>query len=157
MLFASSSYPQILESSTYSREKFDQPADIGHHPRNPDQGSQDNFAAVNHMSPNYTMHSLFRRATPIVIELNAGEALYMPAFTFHFVESLPSDDVPHGEQGWNMGINMWTEGDARIADLLNAITLLLQRYPADMNGHPEPYVESQLREGAEEASRHREL
>jgi len=96
---------------------------------NPDSGNnevvrnsiQDNFSPVDPHDPDHRAFPLAKRAIPTICKLNAGDALYMPAFTWHSVQSFGDKD-----DKLNYGLNMWFEGDQRYQVLFEAMMTILQ-------------------------------
>ena len=64
----------------------------------------DNFPLVNVTHPDLTRHPLFADAQPFTVELGPGDALLLPAYWYHQVDSFASPD------GLNVAVNYWFQG-----------------------------------------------
>ena len=49
------------------------------------------FSSVNFQNPDYEKHPLFRQTTPHMIELSAGDILFVPHLWWHFVRVIEED------------------------------------------------------------------
>jgi hypothetical protein len=71
-----------------------------------EEGGVSNFPLVNVTHPDLQRHPLFARADVMHLELRAGDALMLPAFWLHQVES----DLD-GTSALNMAVNYWWRAD----------------------------------------------
>jgi len=63
---------------------------------------------------------------PVECELGPGDALYIPAFTWHSVESYGTLSENALEHMLNIGVSAWFTGDLRYKHLFKAVLALLQ-------------------------------
>jgi hypothetical protein len=86
------------------------------HEQEQEQGDQEelfvsNFSPVDPYQPDLANFPLFRKARPVTCELNAGDALYMPPFTWHRVSS----HWDHRQQ-LNVAVNFWFSPNQQLID-----------------------------------------
>eukprot|EP00933_Yihiella_yeosuensis_P048240 TRINITY_DN4432_c0_g1_i9.p1 TRINITY_DN4432_c0_g1~~TRINITY_DN4432_c0_g1_i9.p1 ORF type:complete len:384 (-),score=48.36 TRINITY_DN4432_c0_g1_i9:85-1236(-) len=76
-----------------------------------------NFSPVDPLKPDFERFPLFEKAVPITCEVEAGNVLYMPAFTFHHVLNWVDESSKA-----NLGINFWFLEQTMEAEELNQHT-----------------------------------
>ena len=96
---------------------------------------EDNRSPVDPLRPDATRFPRVAHAASLNCSLEAGEALFMPAFTWHAVyshaERAPSAEEQHGDErgersgAFHVGINAWLGGDVRFARLQESLLELL--------------------------------
>jgi len=67
------------------------------------------FPLVNLKSPNLELHPLFAHSRVMRIRVRAGDALLLPAYWYHQVESW-NDERDQGDSLVNIAINYWFDG-----------------------------------------------
>ena len=87
---------------------------------------QDNFSPINPNKLDFKTFPRSRRARPITCTVAPGEALYMPAFTWHNVVNRGEKSAVELDDGLNIGVNVWWPGEARFAALFESVMALLQ-------------------------------
>jgi hypothetical protein len=89
--------------------------------------TQDNFSPVDPLKINVKRFPHAKHATRITCRVRAGEALYMPSFTWHNVVSEGEEaNQDKWQHGMNMGINVWSMGDRRFQLLFETVMHWLQ-------------------------------
>ena len=120
-------YPQ------YMRRRFAQnPDDPAERPTDapaewpPDHASQDNFSPVNPTKPDFKKFPRMANAHPMTCQTEPGDALFMPAFTWHNVvnEGERTDDP--STDGLSIGVNVWFQGDLRFKSLFESTMAVLR-------------------------------
>jgi len=69
---------------------------------------------------------LHHQATPIICKLNAGDALFMPAFTWHSVQSFGDKNEDPFLNKLNYGLNTWFAGNFQHQVLFEGLMTILQ-------------------------------
>ena len=92
----------------------------------PIDASQDNFSPVNPAKPDFKRFPRSAQAHPMTCQTKPGDALFMPAFTWHNVvnEGERTDD-PRTD-GLSIGVNVWFQGDMRFMSLFESAMAMLQ-------------------------------
>jgi len=89
--------------------------------------AQDNFSPVDPVKVDAARFPHAQHATRIKCKVQAGEALYMPSFTWHNVVSEGEEAAgDRWRHGMNMGINVWSMGDRRFQVLFETVMHWLQ-------------------------------
>jgi hypothetical protein len=78
------------------------------------------FSSVNFRKPDYEIHSLFQNTNPHIIELKAGEILFVPHHWWHYVEV-----VEEANDKSCISINTWLFDDCYESSLNESIVRLL--------------------------------
>ena len=73
----------------------------------PEERTCDNRALVNVTHPDFEKHPLFRDAHVLTIDVHEGEALLLPGYWYHFVESFTRPGQP-----LNVAVNYWFQGNS---------------------------------------------
>ena len=75
----------------------------------------DNFPLVNLTHPDLARHPLFREASPFTVDLHPGDALILPAYWYHQVDSYaPPDRL-------NVAVNYWFQGHSLATRLYRTV------------------------------------
>jgi hypothetical protein len=101
----------------------DQPDDLHD---GPSYSVQDNFSPINPRKLDFDAFPRSRRARPITCTVAPGEALFMPAFTWHNVVNRGEKSEVALDDGLNIGVNVWWPGEARLQILFESLMALLQ-------------------------------
>ena len=126
---AAALYPQYMRIR--ARANPDDPSSVQQDaPDDPVEGPldqvQDNFSPIDPTKPDFKAFPRSRRARPITCTLRPGEALYMPAFTWHNVVNRGEKAAAPLDDGLNIGVNVWWPGDWRFTALFESVMALLQ-------------------------------
>jgi hypothetical protein len=76
------------------------------------------YAQVDPDHPNLEMFPLFKHATPIQVQLSAGDCIYIPGMWYHYIKS---------GQGSNIAINWWYTSTSDVTDFVIYSTLSVAR------------------------------
>lgn len=119
-LDAANVYPRTWTSAQKHADPQDGPENGDH--------SFGNFIPIDPSSPDVDEYPRARKARPIRCVVNEGEALYIPAFTYHKVLSKGHPKgAPRGTEekeaarGLNLGVNVFFEGDSRFHELMKSV------------------------------------
>ena len=94
----------------------------------------DNFPLVNVTHPDLTRHPLFKDAFPFTVDLHPGDALLLPAYWYHQVDS-------YAEEGkLNVAVNYWFQGHSLATRLYRTLreNLFINCTEPVPPGHPHP-------------------
>lgn len=75
----------------------------------------DNFPLVNVTHPDLSRHPLFAEASPFTVTLQPGDALLLPAYWYHQVESFAEPDR------LNVAVNYWFQGHSLATRLYRTV------------------------------------
>eukprot|EP00936_MAST-01D_sp_MAST-1D-sp1_P000883 g883.t1 len=123
---------------------------------NPNDASQDNFSPVNPTKPDFKKFPRLAQAHPITCETKPGDALFMPAFTWHNVvnEGERTDDP--STDGLSIGVNVWfqeelSQDDGILAKPRNQqVSGDSDAYPIEpTNAHAQPGEEDEIEDQRE--------
>ena len=87
---------------------------------------QDNFSPINPHKPDLKTFPRAKHATPIICKMQEGDALFMPAFTWHSVKSFGAVDSDPVINKVNLGINIWFAGNVQHQLLFESLMTILQ-------------------------------
>lgn len=78
-----------------------------------------NHAKVNPENPDYNLYPKFRYAKPIIVDLKAGETIYIPSFWWHHLRNIePTIAVSFWwSQGWKLGLAWMAASYKRIRNI----------------------------------------
>lgn len=116
LLFSPHDYPNLYyQGRPKGKLRYDFPATFTRDPGTLDKRSFVFASSVNVDEPDYSKHPRYLEARPVRAHLEAGDALFVPAFWHHEVQSLPSSHpagpdgagTEGGGGGINMAINVW--------------------------------------------------
>jgi len=109
------------------------PSQFGNMYSFPAHHSHDRQSQVNFDGPDLTKFPRFENAQALETIIGPGEVLFIPAYWWHYVESLPQKSEEGGRDGESMGVQVPVNSDSLEKDIIMSIRFTFFRKEKSQN------------------------